>query len=99
MTIAGPASVASPLTVEVNYNARFTALTADPDTNWLLANHFDVYLYATLRAACEFIQETTLEDRYGAKYDRSSSRQNRLEQRKRTGLMPKQAYGNPRTVV
>lgn len=99
MTIAGPGSVADPVVVLINYWARFPALAADPDTNWLLANHFDVYLYASLRAAAEYLQEDTLEDRYQAKYDRVIETQNRHENRKRYGAMPKQAYGNPRGVV
>lgn len=99
MTIASPASVSSPLDVVINYWARFPALVNPTDTNWLLTNHYDIYLYAALRAASEYIQEDTLEDRYQAKYDRAIEQQNRHENRKRYGAMPKQAYGNPRGVV
>ena len=99
MVIAAPASASTPLTVEVNYWARFPALVNDNDTNWLLANHYDIYLYATLRAACEYIQEDVLEDRYMLKYERAIERQQKLENRKRYGAMPKQAYGNPRGAV
>jgi len=99
MTIAGPASASSPLSVEVNYNARLTALSDGTDTNWLLKKHFDVYLYATLRAACEWIQDEKLEDRYGGKYLRAVERMATHEHRKRYGAMPKQAYGSPRTIV
>ena len=79
--------------------SRFPALVNPTDTNWLLTNHYDIYLYAALRAASEYIQEDTLEDRYQAKYDRAIEQQNRHENRKRYGAMPKQAYGNPRGVV
>lgn len=99
LTIAGPGSVATPVAIDINYWARFPALAADPDTNWILVNHFDVYLYATLRAACEYIQEDVLEDRYAAKYQSVVERQNKHENRKRFGAFPKQAYGNPRGVV
>jgi hypothetical protein len=99
MTIASPASASDPLDVVLNYWARFPALLNDPDTNWLLVNHYDIYLYATLRAACEYIQEDMLEDRYQAKYDMAIEKQNRHENRKRYGAMPKQAYANPRGVV
>lgn len=99
MTISGPASVASPLDVIVNYYARFAALVNDADTNWLLTNHFDVYLYATLRAACEYIQEDVLEDRYMAKYTRAYEKQNKHENRKRIAAVPKQAYAGPRAVI
>lgn len=99
MTIASPGSVSTPVDVVINYWARFPALVNDPDTNYLLQNHYDVYLYATLRAACEYIQEDVLEDRYQAKYDRAIEAQNKHENRKRYGAMPKQAYANPRGVV
>lgn len=99
MVIASPASVSDPLDVEINYWRRFPALTADTDFNWLLVNHYDIYLYATLRVACEYIQEDVLEDRYEAKYDKAIEKQTKLENRKRYGAMPKQAYANPRGVV
>ena len=99
MTLANAPTVSAPLNVEVLYNARFDALSGDADTNWLLANHFDVYLYATLRAAAEYIQEDVLEDRYAAKYDRAVDKTNLSENRKRFGVQPKQSYGSPRTRV
>ena len=99
VVIASPASVSSPLDVDVNYFRRFPALTADPDTNWLLQNHYDVYLYATLRASAEYIQEDVLEDRYQAKYDRAVEKLQKHENRKRYTAAPKQAYANPRGVV
>ena len=99
MTITGPGSASSPVDIDINYWARFPALVNDPDTNWILVNHFDIYLYATLRAACEYIQEDVLEDRYASKYANVVERQNRLENRKRYTAAPKQAYGNPRGVV
>jgi len=99
LTIAGPASVSTPVVVQINYWARLPALVNDPDTNWLLINHYDVYLYAVLRAAAEYIQEDVLEDRYQAKYISVVTDQTRHENRKRYGAMPKQSYGNPRAVV
>ena len=99
VTIAGPASATSPLSMDVNYYARFAALTSDPDTNWLLTNHFDVYLYATLRAAAEYIQEDMLEDRYNAKFVGAVESLNIHENRKRYGAMPKHASNSPRSIV
>ena len=64
IVIAAEASVSDPTDVEVLYWARFDALVNDPDTNWLLQNHYDVYLYETLRAACGYIQEGELEQKY-----------------------------------
>lgn len=100
ITIANAASVATPLTMNVMYWARFPALAVPTDTNWLLKNHYDIYLYATLRAAAEYIQEDALEDRYGSKYERAIEKMRLHEQRKRFGAMPKQTAGNfPRAIV
>lgn len=99
MIIAAAASVADPLAIDVNYYARFPALTSDPDTNWLLTNHFDVYLYATLRAAAEYIQEDVLEDRYMGKYERAVAKLSTHENRKRFSAIPKQPYNSPRAIV
>lgn len=99
MTIAGPASVASPLTVKVYYYARLAPLVNGIDTNWVLTNHFDVYLYETLRAAAEYIQEYEIEAKYAANVKINRDQFSKHENRKRYGAVPKQAYGNPRTVV
>ncbi len=99
MTIASPASSSSPLDVDVNYYRRFPALVNDTDTNWLIQNHYDIYLYATLRAACEYIQEDTLEDRYVQKFLIARESMNKHENRKRWAAVPKQSYANPRGVV
>jgi hypothetical protein len=98
--IAG-AATAPPddLDMLVLYWARFAPLVNDPDTNWLLAQHYDVYLYSTLRAACEYIQEDILEDRYAGKYDRAVHKMSTHENRKRYGAFPKQSYGSPRAVI
>lgn len=99
VTIAGPASVASPLTMTVNYYKRFAALTAGVDTNWLLINHFEVYLYETLRAAGEYIQEAEIEASYTTKAATLRELFSKHENRKRFGAMPKQGYASPRTIV
>lgn len=109
MTIAGPASASSPLDVDVNYWRKIPALVNDPDTNWLLQNHFDVYLFETLYQAAIYIQETEMAKGYYLMLDNPvevpgqplgiRQRQARHENRKRYGAMPKQAYGNPRGVV
>lgn len=99
MLIAGPASASSPLSVELLYWKRFTALSANGDTNWLLANHFDAYLYAALRAAAEYLQEHELEDRYQAKFDRVCAELSTSEVRKQIGATPKASFGSPRSIV
>ena len=85
--------------VTVPYWAKQLALSNDTDTNWLLINHFDVYLYSTLASAADWIQEFDLADRYVMKYHEVIEKQNRFENRKRYGTSTKQAYNNPRTPV
>jgi hypothetical protein len=99
MTIAGPASVSDPLTVKIYYYARLAALVNGIDTNWVLINHFDVYLYETLRAAAEYIQEFEIETKYAANVKINRGQFSKHENRKRYGAMPKQSYGSPRTIV
>lgn len=45
------------LTLEISYTARYTALSADSDTNWLLTNHPFAYLYAAMIAGASHIDE------------------------------------------
>ena len=85
--------------VTVNYWAKQLALSLDTDTNWLLINHFDAYLYATLTSAADWVQEFDLADRYRGMYGAVVEAQNRFENRKRYGASTKQAYNNPRTAV
>lgn len=99
MIIAGPASASSPLDVEVNYYARFAALVNDPDTNWLLQNHFNVYLFECLMQAAIYIQEGELTAKYAEMCMSLRTRMAKHENRKRFGAMPKQSYGSPRAVV
>ena len=101
VTIAGPASVASPLTVTVYYYRRFAALDpATPtDTNWLLLYQFNVILFETLFQAAIYIQEAELVDKYGAMVTSLRQRIAKQENRKRFGAMPKQSYNNPHTIV
>jgi len=44
-------------TAEITYYARMTALSADGDTNWLLTNHPDVYLYGSLVHTAPYLKD------------------------------------------
>jgi hypothetical protein len=44
-------------TGEITYYAKVTALSADSDTNWLLTNHPDVYLYGSLVHTAPYLRE------------------------------------------
>lgn len=94
-------TVSDPLDVEILYWARFPALdTGTPsDTNWLLQNHYDVYLYETLYQAAVYIQETALADYYWSMCQQLRDQLKIQENRKRYNAVPKQSYANPRGVV
>lgn len=44
-------------TGQITYYAKITALSADGDTNWLLTNHPDVYLYGSLAHSAPYLQD------------------------------------------
>lgn len=48
--------ISDEVTVEMIYYAPFTALSAPTDTNWLLDNAYDAYLYGSLVAAEPYLR-------------------------------------------
>ena len=59
-TIEGESLVFRPLaseTAKMLYIKAFTALSGETDTNWLLTNAYDVYLYGTLLHAAPYVKE------------------------------------------
>ena len=99
MLLAPPGSVTTPTLVDVQYIARFASLVNPSDTNWLLTNHYDVYLYATLRAAAEYLQEDALEDRYLIKFERANAQLAKMDNRRRIRMGTMVARGSPRAIV
>jgi len=47
----------SSLELEISYVSRYTAFSADTDTNWLMTNHPFAYLYAAMVAASAHVDE------------------------------------------
>lgn len=99
LVLAPEPDASSPVDVELLYWARFPALVNDPDTNWLLQNYYDVYLWQTLKQAAIFIQETELAQGYAANYMDARENVRVTENRKRYGASSKQAYGSPRAII
>lgn len=58
----------SAYTVEFTYYSRFTALSADSDTNWLLSKHPSIHLFATLAEAAPFLFNDERAPLWEAKY-------------------------------
>lgn len=50
-------SVSEPLTVTIVYYEQLTPLVASADTNWLLTDHADLYLYASLYHARAWLHD------------------------------------------
>lgn len=100
IVIAPEPSVSDPVTLDIVYFARFATLTADSDTNWLLTNNYDIYLYALLMQAAIFIDDAELLARYGGLYE--NARQSLVDAERRAripsagGLF---STGSPRAVV
>lgn len=72
------------------YTQAFAALSADGDTNWLLTNAPDVYLFGACKHAATYLASPTDEARFIALYTAAVARVNRQEQRA--------AYGGSLTV-
>lgn len=72
---------ATTCTVLLRYYAAFAALSAPTDTNWLLTNAYDVYLYATARAAAEWLEDDAREDRFEGKFQKAVDELNTSDKR------------------
>lgn len=99
MTIAGPASAASPTTVSLLYWAKWALGTNPTDTNWLLSNHFDLYLWAALIEAAALSHAWELHAKYDSLFSRAKSEFTLAQHRARYGVQSKKRYNSPRTVV
>lgn len=66
----------SSFTGKLLYFKAFDALSAEIDTNWLLTNAYDVYLYGALVSASEYVKEdpSRWENRYMQAVDRVNYR-------------------------
>ena len=60
----------------LTYFAAFDALSADSDTNWLLTNAHDVYLFAALKHAAVWAKDAAAAQGYEAVYQAAVSKLN-----------------------
>ena len=65
------------------YYKKFTALNAESDTNWLLTNHPDLYLYGALMQAEPFIKNDSRIMLWEKMYERARARVRGSERRER----------------
>lgn len=89
----------SSMTLNIVYFARFAALTGDDDTNWLLTNAYDVYLFACCEAAAIWLHDEAKEMKYSALFDRAVAELESDEKRGRFSGSAIVAMGNQRSVV
>jgi hypothetical protein len=65
----------------INYWAKYDAFSADADTNWLLTNSPDVYLFASLVEASDYLRDDVARDRYLERYKRAVAEFNANEKK------------------
>jgi len=70
-------------TIEIAYFARFPYFTGDNDTNWLLTNFPEIYLYATLVAAEPYVDNDKEVQKWMALYASSVKAANKQDQEAR----------------
>lgn len=68
--VAGPGA-GDPITLSTVYWVRYDPLSGTNTTNWLLTNHYDIYLNAAIAQAWGYVDETELVARHTAQLDRA----------------------------
>lgn len=82
--VAGPGA-GDPITLSTVYWTRYAPLLGAAATNWLLTNHYDIYLNACLMQAWDYVDETELVARYSARLDKGIGQ---LEEQERMAYNP-----------
>ena len=100
LVLAPAPSEANPTDLFLTYVAAFAPLNDVDDTNWILQEAFDVYLWGVLAAVAIYLEDEELEVKYDERFDRSVRELLRSENRARTpsaaGL---RVIGSPHEVV
>jgi hypothetical protein len=92
-------SADNPITLDFVYYAKLSRLVNDTDTNSLLTNDYDVYLWAILKAGCIFLQESELAGTYHALFKNALEDLSRNERWGRFSGSNLFATGSPRRTV
>lgn len=87
-TIEGQEFVFAPVpdvayTGKLLYWKRFTALSANGDTNWIIANARGLYLYGALLEAYTFLEDDAGQLKYAAMFDQLMDRVNEADKKAR----------------
>lgn len=81
------------------YYQKLTALSADEDTNWLLTNHPDVYLYGSLVGSAPYLGDDQRIQVWMGLYDRAAARIKGEDSRARWNGAPRVPYIDVRSIV
>lgn len=84
---AAPGATAT-VTLQASYFKRLTALSDSNTTNAVLQAHFDLYLYGSLIALWDFVDEIELEAKYTQKFDRVVAAIDQVEKKRRKAAGP-----------
>jgi hypothetical protein len=76
-----------PITLDICYHKKFDALATTP-TNTLLTNHYDIYLWASLMQAWDYIDDEKNVAKYERKLDRAIGQLDDSEAARRRGAGP-----------
>ena len=68
VVIAPAAGSTTPTVFDIVYRARYPALTTPTSTNYLLLNHFDLYLHGLLYEACRYNRDREGASEHNAEY-------------------------------
>jgi hypothetical protein len=74
--------------VQIHYIARFAALTASAESNWLTEEKPETYLYGALQAACEFTGDDEAAARYGMLFDKALAELQARDDKEKYGPVP-----------
>lgn len=84
---------ADTVTGKLLYFKAFDALSGEDDTNWLLTNHYDVYLYACLTEAKAYIEDDDQAAKYLTQFEKACDRVNATANQGRQGnVMRRRSY-------
>ncbi len=73
------------ITLDIVYLRAYAALSADTDTNWVMTNAYDVYLWGTLMQAAIYLEDQELETKYMALFSTTVEALNREQKLSRVG--------------
>ena len=97
LILAPAPTVSAPVIIDLVYFAKFADLTASNDTNWLLTNAYDIYLYACLHVVGVYLQDVEMAQGYESLMDKGIIELERSERRARFGGSALVSTGSPRS--